>query len=245
MRTALFLLGLTGYIYGQGVNPSSGFEVASIRPRDAKSAAASIDTSDGRFTARNVPLRVLIATGYGIRQDNVRGPAWLDARFEVTAKAPNAVPDGDLNGMLLVLLEERFALRAHVQEENTAGFELEVAKSGLKLTPIGPTPKPGRRMQTGQGRLISENGITMEMLALELGRRLGVPVKDATGKHEYFAIKLEYSSDSETISSTSEAPLGPSLFTALKEQAGLQLQSTKLPIPIVVVDSIARSPIDN
>jgi uncharacterized protein (TIGR03435 family) len=39
--------------------------------------------------------------------------------------------------------------------------------------------------------------------------------------------------------------VGPSLFTALSEQLGLRLESHRLRVPILVVDGINRTPVEN
>ena len=74
-----------------------------------------------------------------------------------------------------------------------------------------------------------------------LTRLLGAPVQDETGLAARYDLKLEWTPDSSPQSSD----LGPSLFTALQEQMGLRLQSTKIPATVVVVDRIERAPTAN
>ena len=42
--------------------------------------------------------------------------------------------------------------------------------------------------------------------------------------------------------SRSDAPPAPDLFTALQQQLGLQLERKKIPLDVVVVESVARMP---
>jgi uncharacterized protein (TIGR03435 family) len=42
-----------------------------------------------------------------------------------------------------------------------------------------------------------------------------------------------------------DAPTGPTLFEAVETQLGLKLESKKLPLPVIVVDRVERTPSDD
>ena len=72
------------------------------------------------------------------------------------------------------------------------------------------------------------------------------PVVDRTELQGAYDITLDYVPD-ETLAqefrappTASSIPDGPSLFTALEEQLGLKLESTKAAVEFFVVDSVAR-----
>jgi len=79
----------------------------------------------------------------------------------------------------------------------------------------------------------------MEMLAGALAGQLGRPVIDRTGLAGAFDFKLEWTPDA---AQADAAPVdaGPSLFTALQEQLGLKLESTKAPAEVIVIDHVER-----
>jgi uncharacterized protein (TIGR03435 family) len=70
-------------------------------------------------------------------------------------------------------------------------------------------------------------------------------VTDHTGISGEFDIKLTWT-PGEVVdpSDASAIPAGPSLFTAIQEQLGLKLESTRGPVEIFVVDS-AEKPSEN
>ncbi len=64
---------------------------------------------------------------------------------------------------------------------------------------------------------------------------------DRTGYTEPFNATLEwYDADSKYASATDTA--GPSLFTALHQQLGFRVESTKGPVSVLVIDNIERRP---
>jgi uncharacterized protein (TIGR03435 family) len=74
------------------------------------------------------------------------------------------------------------------------------------------------------------------------------PVINRTGLTGKFDIHLEYAMNEEerqrfaraTGRSLEEIPATPSIFTALQEQLGLKLESSKGPVEVLVIDSVSR-----
>jgi uncharacterized protein (TIGR03435 family) len=83
-----------------------------------------------------------------------------------------------------------------------------------------------------------------ETLTQVLSRELGRIVVDKTGLDGKYDLKLNWSPDNEpeaygSATSNASAP-GPSIFTALQEQLGLKLESTKGPVKMLVIDHIEQ-----
>src|SRR6185312_1237032 len=87
---------------GQG---RSNFEVASVkRNSNTPSGRMTFQASaGGRFTAENMPLRLLIQRAYGVRPFQISGgPPWIDSeRFDIVAKAGGSVPEKEVLGPML------------------------------------------------------------------------------------------------------------------------------------------------
>ncbi len=101
-------------------------------------------TSDpGRYTATQQDLKVIITTAYGVRLDQISGPAWFDdpgPNFTITATMPPDTTKAQFQLMLQNLLAERFHLALHHETRNFPGYDLVVAPGGLKLKPWAPDP---------------------------------------------------------------------------------------------------------
>jgi uncharacterized protein (TIGR03435 family) len=88
-------------------------------------------------------------------------------------------------------------------------------------------------------------GATMRQLALNLSPRLGRMVLDRTGLNGSFDLDLVWTPVAPADASANGVPtasvdVGPSIFTALQEQLGLKVESTKGPVDVLVIDHIER-----
>lgn len=88
----------------------------------------------------------------------------------------------------------------------------------------------------------SARSLTMAAFANLLSFGVGRPVVDQTGLAGEFDIDLSYSPDLGTADSQTAPPANtaPSLFTALEEQLGLELESARGPVNVVVIDGAER-----
>lgn len=230
-------------------------------------------TPDG-IKITNVPLIVMVREAFGLEPDHViagPGVAKLSSNFDIEAKvAPEDAPKlkelrfEQRRLMLVALLEERCGLKYHHETRDLPGYELVVAKGGVKMQASkpdsegpdpgpGPAPSPGRHMLMMRGRgHIESTGTGMSGLVRVLSGQLGRTVVDKTGVTGDFDYKLDWTPDDalpQMPKSSNPAPGdntssqdtgGPSLFTALEEQLGLKLESTKGPVDVIVIDQLEQ-----
>jgi bla regulator protein blaR1 len=130
--------------------PGPQFEVASIKPNKSGDGRVMLGVQPGgRFTATNVPLRLLIRNAYQLQDFQiVGGPSWIaDERFDIVAKAEAGDTMGDpfraeQNGqpsrgqlMMRALLADRFKLVVHNENKEMPIYALVLARSDGKLGP--------------------------------------------------------------------------------------------------------------
>jgi len=83
------------------------------------------------------------------------------------------------------------------------------------------------------------------MLSTALANQLGRPVMDRTGLAGNFNFKLNWTPP-DAITPNSPDPLstpdqsGPSIFTAVREQLGLELKATKGSTEALIIDHVER-----
>ena len=228
------------------------FDVASIRQNNSDEHARSHIVSsshDGRLTVINVPLNMLLSFAFAMPQSRITGiPAPLNSqKFDIEAKSDPSVDDqlsklssdqGKLQKQLMIqaLLADRFKLATHIQVQQLPVFNLVIAKNGPKLE---ESKVDGRTYNTRNGQL-SDQGITIPVLADQIASQLDRPVIDKTALTGRYDITLKWTPDNATQSASDSAP---SIFTAVQEQLGLKLESTKGPVETLVIDHIeAPSP---
>jgi uncharacterized protein (TIGR03435 family) len=228
------------------------FDVVSIRPSDPLNDHLKIQVSAGTLTA-TISIKTLIEQAYGIQDFQLSGgPGWLDSsKYDIIAKSSEMGDPSKLEPsqeeayqerwgqMLQSLLIDRFQLKVHHSTKELPVYALVVAKGGPKLKDAKPhalavlyTQTPGQLRCSGA----SMPAFAKELLELGLGRY----VLDKTGLAGRYDFTLHWTPDADLDGSASKDASGPSLFTAVQEQLGLKLESTRGPVPTLVIDHVER-----
>lgn len=217
------------------------FETASIKLNVAGGRSSVTRRGADSLALQNWPLRNIVLKAYDLKSYALEAPDWLASRnFDVNAKASGKVTDGELRQMLQALLKDRFQLKAHPAQKDLRAYGLLATKSGLKLSPIRDSGVFGVDVSRfpDRTRIVCRH-CTMDRVAEVLADQVGVPVVDQSGIPEEYSFTLEWSPSQNANDN------GPSIFTALNEQLGMRLELRKMPISILVVDSILRTPGEN
>jgi len=229
------------------------FDVISIKPAKAGAIGTDTDFSNGTFTARNVTLgKIIQYEAYGIPAPRILGipPALDKVAFDIQAKVDpaefereEALPHDQqaelAQQIVRRLLADRFKLVVHTETRELPVYALVVTKSGSKLQPSQKPDSDSTRSRTGY---LKAEGITMDRLANSLtgipSAGLGRAVIDKTGLTGKFDLTLKWTPDTGSPPLINGMPdtSAPSIFTAIQEQLGLKLESTRAAVPVLVVD---------
>ena len=165
------------------------------------------------------------------------------------------------------LLADRFKLVTHRETRNLEIYALVMARPGGKPGPAlkpasgdcspeafaaragGPPPSPGTPpvvcgIQGAPGR-IRFGGYPLTLFTTNLSNQVGRAVVDRTGLTRNWDFEMTYAAPPPPpgalppgVEPPPVDPNAPDLFTALQEQLGLKLESTRGPVEVLVVDSI-------
>ena len=223
------------------------FEVAAIKPANPHADGSTTHTSTGRFMMDNFSLRDCIKYAFDVKDYALAAPSWsASPRFDIVAKPPAGASPRQYRAMLQTLLVQRFKLEYHREPKVVSAYVLVVDPKGLKVKPVKTDEPSG---ETWAPALIRAHHDSMAQFADVLSRQLDCPVKDGTGVDGIFDITLTFLPDD---ASTVRPPAGAgdpdpasSIFSALREQAGLRLEAQRVTIDIIVVDRVERQPTKN
>jgi uncharacterized protein (TIGR03435 family) len=239
--------------------PCQTFDLATVRPNHNGAGRGDLTASPGMLTIRNLALRAIIGSAYGLADYQISGPKWLgQERFDIVAKTDASITGEDeMLPLLQPLLADRFHLTVHRETKQLPAFVLTVGPNGPKLeaADAGGAAPPSKKAKKSSGSRIHAEHLTMPQFAEILSRRLGRPVLDMTKLAGAYRVNLEWAAENETakpdkpakaVSGTAKADTDrPSIFTALQEQMGLRLQARKAPVQVVVIDHIEKTPTEN
>jgi uncharacterized protein (TIGR03435 family) len=129
-------------LFGQNTTKPE-FEVASIKAAPplptlmAQIASGQVRPGMTMVGVRfdcEMSLTLLIATAYRVRTFQIVGPDWLSSqRFEIHATIPEGTRKDQVPEMLRALLEDRFRLKAHLEDKEQPVYALVVSREGPKV----------------------------------------------------------------------------------------------------------------
>src|SRR5262245_37762007 len=194
------------------------------------------------------------------------GPSWIYSdRYTIEASANGAPGNAIMQGpMLQAILEDRFKVKVHSETRDVPVYNVIVAPGGTKLRPFKqgscvpinvhreePVPPPlpeGQRycdsFVTPKGATLSihaegssvEEFVTLFLSTLSLAERR---IVDRTGISGLFDIELEFTPP-RSADDPAASQAGVSIFTALREQLGLRLESARGRGEFLVIDRVER-----
>jgi uncharacterized protein (TIGR03435 family) len=259
-RAAICVAGLLLCVtpaFGQGAPPKPSFEVASIKPALARAEAVragipgGIAVKGSRATYGGLSLLILVVQAYGVRGYQVIAPSWMnDVRYDIVAKLPDGASPDQAPQMLQSLLEGRFKLTYHRESKEFSVYALIVGKDGPKLIERPPDFDPATKR--GPRRY------TMTALASRIATGTDRPMLDLTDiKGEYMVDTSELNAaavqrlmpglrggQGSDAATPGGADLGEAAFQ-LAQRLGLKIEARKMPLPVLVVDHMEKTPSEN
>lgn len=203
---------------------------------------------------------------YNKRRLVVGSPAWIDSEtFDIKASVTGSPKEDEQQLMIQRLFEEKFKLAMHHETQQLPIYALVMSEplrlgprltlhsdsakcSNMRLEQPAPSepmpayckgffmnPRPGNMRETG-------NEVVMERFATFLSQSLDRTVVDRTGLNGFYDFSIEFAPSwgwgSEPTADGSAPPSSglPSIFTAVREQLGLELLPQIGPIDVIVID---------
>ena len=273
IATGVMNAGMPLATVGQEVSTRVAFEVASVKLNTSGERAARFeDEPGGRFTAKNVPLGLLITYAYQISDNQlISAPEWIRTkRYDITARLDHEPPavqrwePGERRLALRTLLAERFRLAVKRETREVPMYALVMARADGRPGPMltrsetdcspegmkarlaasqAGTPVSGQcgsRFTTGRIRF---GGYPLSEFVKVFSPYNRRTVIDRTGLTGNWDLDLTFAPDQPVAPPPGQdAPVIdqnlPPLLTAMLEQLGLKLESTKGLIEVLVVDRI-------
>lgn len=196
-----------------------------------------------------VSLFRLICWAYGIDGSQLSGgPSWIRSERYAIEAEPEKLEGGAENPNTRLSRQEREAqTRERVKALLADRFQLAV-RTEAKEAPMYVLSVASGAGVRYMGDSIESSGAPISFLAVTLTQMLGRPVLDETGIEGRFKYKLEFRPEDGEVKrafALEGEPVAdddprPSIFTALKSQLELELQSRKGPVSSVVIERIAR-----
>lgn len=218
LSVGLSLILLVSSVHGQDL--SLKFEVASVRISVSPNSifrGGPGTSNPTRATWTSYTMKNLIAFAFQVHEDEIVWSSANDTRYDILANVAPGASESQVPAMLQDLLSERFDLKVHRDLRSVPGFQVLIAKSGLKMKvserqasqqsplptavtldrqgfPDMPQGIPSLTHQwSGQHARTTGVSQTMrEIIAFIKAELDGKPVEDRTGLVGSYDFKLHY-----------------------------------------------------
>jgi bla regulator protein blaR1 len=261
VAVCMFLALLTGRMMAQtpgacAAGDRPAFDIVSIKPSDSPVISWMRRTPDG--LTMTAPLHIVIQFAFSLHDFQVTGgPGWLKTtNWEIHAKNDDPTELSQLNDsqrqaiydknmqQLQSMLMGRFHLQCHTTSREMPVYELVIAKRGAKLKESqAPAGQRGNILSNDRGVTAHTSGTAVGTgrLATVLAGPTGRVVIDKTGLAGSYDFTLDWVNDPPAgPQAQSDAPSGPTIYTAVEEQLGLKLVPARGQVPVLVVDGVEQ-----
>jgi uncharacterized protein (TIGR03435 family) len=237
-----------------GGQRQSTFEVATIKPSDPNRPGKLFTVRGQEVITINTTISDLLTMGYSLHPKQIVGaPSWVESdKYDLTGKpdVPGQPSVAQMKVMIQKLLADRLQLKFHREKKELNVYALTVVKGGPKFTKSerDPNSLPGLFFGPPPITLNVTNATMGEVASLLQGNVLDKPVIDQTGLMEKYDFMLKFTPVQGQMQGLGGAPppqpdnadAPPDIFTAMQQQLGLKLESTKAPADVIVIDHIER-----
>lgn len=232
------------------------FEVATIKltPPDQPGKLFTVTPGGRQVLTKGTTMNDLLGFAYGMHpKEIINAPDWFDKdKFDITGQ-PDAegIPNqNQMKTMMQKLLVSRFELTFHKDTRELAVYEVVVGKDGPKIQPTATQGDlPGLFFRSiNPADLMIRNATMADFATIMQSAVLDKPVVDHTGiagKHDFELKWTPVQGQFETFGGIKSAPTEnpdapPDLFTAIQQQIGLKINSTKAPVDVMVIDKVTK-----
>ena len=234
-------------------NANPSFDVATIKPQAPNEQGFAFLINDGNFVGRGLTLEKFMTISMDLNSAQIIGlPEWAKSdKYDIYAKpdTPGMPSLKQFKGAVAKLPVERFGLKFHREKRTLTAYSLTVVKGGIKMKPApsGMGDIPGFGLPPG--RMFINNATMPEFCAFLQSDMFDHPVVDQTGLDQArYSGTLKYQMDeTQLLKYGLKAPPtndsgedAPPLITALAQDFGLKLESGKIPVDVIVVDSVTK-----
>jgi uncharacterized protein (TIGR03435 family) len=221
-----------------------GFEVVTVRPTSPEERSQGFQKRGRHIKLVRETVQSMIMFAYGVHgKQIVDAPDWAGTEaFDV-----DGIPDVEgepsflqFQSLVKLLLADRFGLRTHDAHRELNYYALRVAAGGAKIAKSA-SPEDATPDQTGnggsKGQTMKYTNNSMNEFALGMQYFVDRPVvneTDLTGRYDF---SLKWMPD-QLAQMQDDAV--PGLFTAMREQLGLELKPAKGNVKVLAVDAMER-----
>lgn len=234
-------------------NADPAFEVATIKPSDPNQPGKLFTMQGTEVKTINTTVIDLLTFAYDLHPKQiVGGPSWLESdKYDVTGKpdVPGQPNSTQMKTLFQKLVADRLQLKFHREKRDLNVYVLTVGKTGIKFSKsVDPNGPSGRFFGPPVMTLRVTNATMGDVASVIQTGVLDKPVVDQTGLTEKYDFMLKFTPEQGQMLGLGGAPppqpdnadAPPDIFTAMQQQLGLKLESTKAPADVIVIDHIER-----
>jgi uncharacterized protein (TIGR03435 family) len=222
-----------------------GFEVVTVKPAPPEEHNQGFDMQGRHILLHRESVLNIIVFAYSLHSKQVvDAPEWVSSEFFDVDGVPDMEGEPNLvqyQYLLQRLLAERFGLRMHKDKRELGYYALRVAPGGIKFAKTTRTqdtmPQQGGHGGPDGQTMTFTNSSMSDFLLLGMQHYADRPLVDETGLTGRYDLNLRWTPDQMK---PAEGDAAPGLFTALREQTGLELKAAKGPVEVFVVDAVQK-----